>query len=195
MKRAAEKQLSKDDLEEVRFLFILISAWADCFQDVEETEGQQGFQKADEDTLATRKCATLPFSNHRNAEGASRIRGLPRRSTAPSIPVIVSPPTDVCPFTTSILFLFYSFLLRVLLRQLLPQNLDHFKDLEHQGARIRSPLRHQNPQRLGWVSLHPHRSIPPRRQFLEICQRSRPNHLYLPSSPQLHRVQRRPSDP
>ncbi|PBK73868.1 hypothetical protein ARMSODRAFT_952933 [Armillaria solidipes] len=61
MKRAAEKQLSKDDLEE----------------DVEETEGQQGFQKADEDTLATRK-----------------IRGLPRRSTAPSIPVIASPSTD-----------------------------------------------------------------------------------------------------
>ncbi|KAK0212907.1 hypothetical protein DFS33DRAFT_1377359 [Desarmillaria ectypa] len=61
MKRAAEKQLSKDDLEE----------------DVEETEGQQGFQKADEDTLATRK-----------------IRGLPRRSTVPAIPVIASPSTD-----------------------------------------------------------------------------------------------------
>lgn len=61
MKRAAEKQLHKDDQEE----------------DVEETEGRQGFQKADEDTLATRK-----------------IRGLPRRSTAPSIPVIASPSTD-----------------------------------------------------------------------------------------------------
>ncbi|KAK0461329.1 uncharacterized protein EV420DRAFT_194167 [Desarmillaria tabescens] len=61
MKRAAEKQLSKDDVEE----------------DVEETEGRQGFQKADEDTLATRK-----------------IRALPRRSTVPAIPVIASPSTD-----------------------------------------------------------------------------------------------------
>ncbi|KAG7446345.1 uncharacterized protein BT62DRAFT_1075924 [Guyanagaster necrorhizus] len=68
MKRVAEKQLSKDDLEE----------------DVDETEGQQGFQKADEDTLATRK-----------------IRGLPRRSTVPAIPVIASTEGPAAPVPTS----------------------------------------------------------------------------------------------